>query len=599
MKIVNSKIFWFSKKHHILASVIAYGLIAIVFTYPLITKFSSAIPEGGRDSFLVMGQIESRSEIVAAHGWLEGIKIIIKNREFNSYLPYIIVDQLFHNKFATNNLLFLLSFIFSGWGAYLLAFYFTENKRAAFLAGIIFAFSSFHVYQSAAIHLGMRHQELIPFFVLFLFRFFENFKVKYFALTGLFAFLIAITEHQLLAFTAIFTAFFVIYILVSDRTLLSSKKLWLFFFASVLFLGIVAVSIFGPLLKVALSPDNFLNPGIKSVISLSIIPSDVLFPPEFHGIWPNANEFFQESIFHTSHKGDSYYAGIVALGTVFLFLFWLLKDKFKNNKGDEKNRTRNALVKFWLIEVLVFFVISMGPITEIGKWKIYLPYYLIYKYVPFYVNIRVVGRFFVFVVLGLSVLFAFAAQYFMKKYPGKKNVIVATLGLLLLLDFWVAPMKTDSLSYSPFYDKIGKDTNQYKLLEIPGSTDDVFFNYEWITRNVHHKELVNGMPMAREVEGQFDFQNKTPVIKQLLYTIPRGLNPEKRVKHPEEYYKNANEILNRNNIAYITISKKYTEANVLSSAENFIEKYIKYDSKYEDEYLVAYKVANVTPNIIQ
>ena len=93
-----------------------------------------------------------------------------------------------------------MSFVFSGLGVYLLVFYLTKNKQASFLAGIIFAFSSFHVYQAAAIHLGMRHQELIPFFVLFLLRFFEKFEFKFFALAGLFALLIAITEHQLLAF---------------------------------------------------------------------------------------------------------------------------------------------------------------------------------------------------------------------------------------------------------------------------------------------------------------------------------------------------------------------------------------------------------------
>lgn len=598
---MNSKIFQFGKKHHIWASVIAYVFLSIVFTYPLITRFSNEIPQGGRDSFLVMGQIAIRSAVITDHGWLEGMKTIIKNRDFNSYLPYIVVDQFFHNKYTTNNLLFLLSFVFSGLGTYLLAFHLTKNKGASFLAGIVFAFSSFHVYQSTAIHVGMRHQELIPFLALFLFRFFEKFEFKFFVLTGLFALLIAITEHQLLAFAALFIAFFVIYKIISDWTLLFNKKLWAFFLTSMIFLAIVAVSIFGSLLKVALSPDNFLDPGIKSAINLSIIPSDVLLPPVFHGLWPNVNEYMQESMFHTSSKGDSYYVGIVVISVVSFFLFSLLIEKLKNKKSDEKNWMKNALVKFWLAEVLVFFVLAMGPATvEIGKWTVYLPYYLIYRYIPFYVNIRVIGRLVVFVVLGLSVLFAFAAEYLMKKYPGGRKIIFVALGLLLLLDFCIAPMKTTSLSYSPFYDRIGKDSQAYKLLEIPGSTNDIFFNYEWITQSVHRKELVNGMLMAREIEGQFDFQENTPVIKQLLYTIPKEQNPEsKKLGDLQEYYKNANEILNKNNIAYITISKKYVEADVLFNAEKFIEKYIKYDNKYEDDFLVAYKVAMVTANPIQ
>ena len=587
------------RKHHVWVSVIAYAFLAILLTYPLIANFSSAIPEGGRDSFLVMGQIERKSAIISENGWKEGMRMIIDSREYNSFLPYILADQIFHNKFVTNNFFFLLSFLLSGLGAYLLTFHLTKNKSVSFLAGIIFSFSSFHVYQSTAIHVGMRHQELIPLFALFLIRFFEKFEFRFFGLMGLFAILIAVTEHQLLAFTALFAVFFVLYKIITDRSILFNKKFWAFLIVSVLFLAIAAVTLFGNLLKIALSENNFLDPGMKSAINLSIIPSDVLLPPVFHGLWPTANEFAQKSVFHVSRKGDSYYAGIVVIAVVLFFIFQYFKEKLQKNESLVKIASRNRFVPFWLTETLLFFVISMGPAAKIGKETLYLPYYLIYRYIPFYMNIRTVGRFFVFVVLGLSVLFAFAVDYLTKKYPAGKKIIYVSLGLLLLIDFCIMPLKTDPLSYSPFYDGIGKDSQSYKLLEIPGSTNDVFFNYEWITRNVHRKELVNGMTMAREIEGQFEFQKKTPVIKQLLYTIPKGGNPKKKVKNPKEYYKDANKILNQNNIAYITISKKYTEQSIQLNAEKFIEKYIQFDDKYEDEYLIAYKVSRVAPEISQ
>jgi hypothetical protein len=595
-----SKFSRFLSQHHVWTSVVAYALLAIVFTYPLITRFSSVIPQGGRDSYLVMGQIEIRSEVIANQGWVEGMKTIFQNGDFGSYLPYIVANQFARNKFVTNNLLFLLSFIFSGLGAYLLALHLTRNKLASFLAGIVFAFSPFHAYQATAIHLGMRHQELIPFFVLFLMRFFEKFEFKFLGWAALFGVLIAITEHQLLAFTALFVAFFVLYKIFSDRALLFNKRLWAFLLGSILFLALIAVIFFGPLLKVALSPHNFLDPGFKSVINLSIVPSDALLPPVFQSLWPNANRYFQESIFHTSSRGDSYYAGILVVVVVLFFLLWLLIEWLRGKKSDASDQAKNSYVKFWLIETLVFFVISMGPATfQIGKWTAHLPYYFIYRYVPFYLNIRVVGRFFVFVVLGLSILFAFTIEKLTRKYSWKKCLIAFALGALVLIDFWIAPMPTDPLSYSPFYDKIGKDTEAYKILEIPGSTNDVFFNYEWITRSVHHKELVNGMPVAREVEGQFDFQENTPVIKQLLYVIPKGQDPEKKIGNPSEYYKSANLILNGNNIRYITISKEYTDPEDLLNEKKFIEKYIKYDSKYEDDFLIAYKVTNAAPNLNQ
>jgi hypothetical protein len=130
-------------------------------------------------------------------------------------------------------------------------------------------------------------------------------------------------------------------------------------------------------------------------------------------------------------------------------------------------------------------------------------------------------------------------------------------------------------------------------LEIPGSTSYDFASYEMILQNVHHKGLINGMPLARKIKDQFEMQQNTPVIKQLLYTLPKGNDPETKFPNPAEYFSEANKILNENNIGYITISKKFVKDQVLKNTEKFIEKYVQYDNKYEDSYIVAYRVLEV------
>ena len=89
-------------------------------------------------------------------------------------------------RIAGYNILFFLSFILSGFGAYLLANYFTKNKSAALIAGVIFAFSPFHIHNALGTNVGTMHQEWLPLFALYLFKFFEDLKLKNFAAAAVF-----------------------------------------------------------------------------------------------------------------------------------------------------------------------------------------------------------------------------------------------------------------------------------------------------------------------------------------------------------------------------------------------------------------------------
>lgn len=575
----------FIKRHINIAVVIAYTLLTLAMTFPLVLRFGSEIPKGGGDTYQSIAHIDTLSGQLKSLDFFHGAVFLIKN--IGTYSPYVFLN-LFLNKFAAYNAMFLLSFVLSGFGTYLLALYFTKNKPASFLAGLIFAFSPFHFYQSVAVHLGTMQQEWLPFFALYLFKFFEKFRLKYYVLTIVFAFLIAMSEHQLLAFTVLFAGFFVVYRLIADRKLIRNKRLWAYGAVSAAFLGIAAVTLFSGLLKVATSDNNFLGVTTSQAAKYSMMTFDPIAPPAFNTLWPQFGEAMQKLILGDTERG-SYFVGFSVLA-VILFAIYSAK---KEGKGEFFKNAR-----FWLIETAVFYVLALGPTVSIAKQTVYLPYFMVYKFLPFYDNIRTTGRIFIFAMLGVSILFAYSFAWLLKKYKGKELASASALAVLILLEFFTFPLQTFSLSYSPFYDMLGKDTAGYKILEIPGSTSYEFVSYESMTANVHHKELVGGMPMARKIAGEFAWENDTPVVKQLLYTIPKGHDPAKKVDDPNIFWQ-ANKILNGADIRYVTIAKDYVKPDILTAEENFIEKYIKYDSKYEDKFIVAYKVSDLSHTTAQ
>lgn len=587
---LNNKLKELYEKRPAIIAALLYVVIVLFFTFPLISRMGSEIPQGRGDTFQAMANIDSR--LAAVSGLDFSGKMIFFAKNIGVYSPYVFLN-LFFNKYVAYNILFLLSFVLSGVGSYLLAYYFTKNKYASFLAGLIFAFSPFHFYQSTVVNLGTMHQEWIPFMALFLFKFFEKLQLRHFLGFSFFAFLIAMNEHQMLAFSVLFIVAISIFKIASDKSIFKNKKFWIYVVCALGLLAFVAFFMFGDMLRVATSDNNFLDPGENAANKYSIKMLDPFMPPIFHSLWSGFSENLQKIFFGDSNRG-SYFIGFSVLAMLVIFAFGIMRGRI----SEISDKVYRGNIAFWGYVLAIFYVFSLGNSFSVGSRNIYLPYYLIYKFLPFYENIRTTGRMFVFVMLAVSILFAYAFVQLLKKYSQKKLQMTAMFMAAVLLEFWVAPIRTMSVSYSAFYDKIANDNGQYKLIEIPGSTNYEFASYDLFLNTIAKKPVLNGMPLARKISGQFDMQQETPIIKQLLYTIPKGNDPQ--TKNMDDIIKGydwnqAGDILNYYNVGYITISKVYADDAMRKMAADFIEKYVPYSDLYEDKYLIAYRVEKQVP----
>jgi len=218
---------------------------------------------------------------------------------------------------------------------------FTKNNSAAFIAGLIFAFSPTH-FAYAQGYGGATHIEWIPFFILFLFKIFEKYKITDFMLAGIFYLFIYINEPHFILYISIFSLFFVVYKIYKTPRIFDNKKFKILFsIAMVMVLLLTAWQYY----ERSLSSSD-ITADMDQVIELSNDSLAIMTPPVFHRIWGNYFSSFINSNFTGNSAENTIYLGIVALFLIFVAIW-----KRKNIKD----------FNFWLFGGVFFFILSLGP----------------------------------------------------------------------------------------------------------------------------------------------------------------------------------------------------------------------------------------------
>jgi hypothetical protein len=398
---------------------ISYTLLTIILTYPVLFKIKTDIPGTGADSLQWMRilwytKIAIKEADLAAltHDHLlfypNGIESMPFSSAFNQML-YVLLSP-FLELHVIYTILWLLTFILGAIGSYLLVKYLTDDKYAAFIAGIVFAFSPYH-FSRGLYFFGAATVQWIPFCALYLMKTVKEEGIKNPILAGIFFILVAMSDLQYLIFMGVFAGLVFFYDFY--LTLRSGKKFThsvkqiikkYFFFGGVAFLGVLPLTINEIL--IALSNQNFLKPSAAEIPTLSNDLMSFFLPSHLHpllgqftlDLYSNIPSWFAERV---------NFIGYIVL---VLSILSLLKSRRKPD------------IKFWLVTTFLFTIISLGPILHFNgaftftdsNLKIPLPYQILYNTVPFLKNCRTVGRFFVIATLGYSVLAGYGISELMK-----------------------------------------------------------------------------------------------------------------------------------------------------------------------------------------
>ena len=505
-------------RHH-LAALLGYLILALALTWPLARQLGSAIPGDSFDGWQNLWNL----------WWMREAWLV---RHISPYFSDMLfaptgADLRFQTMAPFNGLMFmnvqtaaglipaynaavLFSFVAGGYGAFLLALYALRGRAsrgtslaAAFIAGIVFAFSPYHFSHTLG-HLQLISLQWIPFYVLYLVRGLDRAAkpaagrgwLADAAKAGLFLTLVGLCDWYYVMYCLFFTALALLVWLLRRR--LSWR-------------GLAVVAGAGVFLAVALSPllvpmvlgtstwgGTSLVRDYTETLALSADLLAFVTPQVFHPLWGEAALALGAS-FTAAPSEYTVFAGFTVLILAGIALV---------ATRTRRNRTASPAARpgFYLLSAAFFALLALGPVLKIngrtdllpGGGKIPLPYRLLYETVPFIKLSRSVSRMDVMVMLFLGVAAAFALVWLVDRLqagrqPGTRRAIAIMTPLLagglILFEFLPAPFPVSPPDTPAWYATLAQDPAEGAVFNLPANFERPGYLLYQIT---HGKPITTG-----------------------------------------------------------------------------------------------------------
>jgi hypothetical protein len=146
-----------------------------------------------------------------------------------------------------------------------------------------------------------------------------------------------------------------------------------------------------------------------------------------------------------------------------------------------------------------------------------LPYFIL-QHIPIFSLARVPSRWVVLLMLSLSILSGFGLKFILESLKNKsfckldsRSILTLVVSIIILFEFLAIPYPMGSTKVPSFYQNIGKDTEDFALLEFPV----IWYAEPLYYQTSHEKKLVGGY-VSRLSEDNLKFIKSTPLISQLF-----------------------------------------------------------------------------------
>lgn len=499
----------------------AYLGLALLMSMPLVLNFSQSVVGQGGDPWQTMWRFETKAELMSGSlgafgedGWL-GQEFFGRGepRLINlSVWPWVWLQVLFGQP-TSYNIVWLLSYVLSGYGMYLLVRWLIYNRKArpslspsqspewivegaAWLAGMYYMFLPFHVAHSMG-HFGAMQTQWIPLLILAALSFVKKpSPIKTLALSVLLM-LQAWTEHHYVLWLMIF---FIAWALLNKnkvREYWKQKKALVYKVFIVIFLLLFVVLPYSLTAKMALQQESSLTLGKEQVIRFSADLFSYVVPAYWHPIWGGVfNRLFTE-----------HFTGNVVEATQYLGISVLLLVLFFHQKIPKKQK------RYWLTIAGVFLLLSLGPRLHLfGKvLPVWLPYDLMDSW-PIISVVRAVARAGVFVGVAMAVLLGWVIRT-----QFKRKISMGVVGALIIVEFLFLPVPLQSTKLSSAYRIVSEQPGK-SIIELPAATNYVAASRALFASVKHKKEVVGSIALERALdEGVLKEVRSLPALRQLLY----------------------------------------------------------------------------------
>ena len=510
-------------RHHLIA-LLGYGVLALALTWPLARQLGSAIPGDNfdgwqnlwnlwwmREAWLVRHISPYFSDMIFAP---TGADLRFQTMApFNGFMFMNVQTTI--GLISAYNAAVLFSFVVGGYGAFLLALYALRGRAArgtaaaaAFIAGIIFAFSPYHFSHTLG-HLQLISLQWIPFYALYLVRGLDRAAqpearrtawLADAAKAGLFLALVGLCDWYYVMYSLFFTALALLVWLVRRRLTWRG-------------LGVVAGA--GVFLALALSPllipmvlgtntwgGTSLVRDYTETLALSADLMAFVTPQVFHPLW-GAAALARGTAFTAAPSEYTVFAGFTVL-----ILAGIALAATRTQRGTARQRSDSPAARpgFYLLSAAFFALLALGPVLKIngrtdllpGGGEIPLPYRLLYETVPFIKLSRSVSRMDVMVMLFLGVAAAFAVVWLVgrlqagRRASTRRAITVLTpliAGGLIVFEFLPAPFPVSPPDTPAWYATLAQDPAEGAVFNLPANFERPGYLLYQIT---HGKPITTG-----------------------------------------------------------------------------------------------------------
>jgi len=426
-----------------------YLCSALAMTFPLVMHFGSALPAGSGDIWQNYWNF---------WWWKTSLVELQQSPYQSSYLFHPTgVDLLFHThspfnmivgmpvnllwgEAAAYNFCILLGLCLAAWGMYLLVRELTGDNRAAFLAGIVFAYFPQHIEQTLE-HLNLASIQFLPFTLWFFFRTIRSSSKRNvvgfggcFALNALCSWHLAMILLMLLVFAGAWEL---------RQTKWVRRKVLLRWVAAGIFATLMlSPAIFPMIGEIASRSEYVLKPPVDRGIDASYL----MVPSYAHPLWGKWTAAIYEDRAYQA-AGFMSYLGFVPLVLAVIGL-----------------RRHWKKTRFWGFVGLGSLIFALGTNPWWGGVLyegISLPFAVLPS-LPVLELFRVANRFLILTSLALAVLVGFGVSRV--SYGDGKFLCV--LGLVIFEYLWL-PYPVRQIEISPLYERLAGADGDGAVLDIP------------------------------------------------------------------------------------------------------------------------------------
>ncbi len=623
------------RKH--LVILIAYTIVTLVMTYPLVANLATSIPGVPGDA----------TSFVWAMGWMKtalerGINPFRSDFVFyplggatqllwaTSLVAFVSMPfQSVFGLIVTHNLFYLAATITTAYGTYLLAEeilrnsqspipslkfdasplppfqtlllvkFVTEQRRlasrvsplACFVAGLVFAFAPLRLGYGLAFF-NLFHTALIPFYILFLLRAARKQSRRDGVIAGVLLGLNAYIDFQLAAFLILFTGLFAAYdwfqrFYEPENSLSILTR----FFASfrmailpVLIIGIIALLIAAPML--ALVTSDFAEEGGNYIRVFPLKYSAERSYDLFAYVLPNAR--------------STLYAGVPKIPGINAGLH---ADDVSALSPDRQSFvgylvlvlavcatiTQWRRVRFWSIAALVFALLGLGPSLNIlgQATNIPLPYVILHA-IPIVNHIRIPMRYGMMMIFAIAILTAFAVNELTRRRAWRFAILL--LPIFILLEFAILPYPLQPFSIPPIYSMIAQQPGDFTVLEIPS------FHWRYaaateVYQAIHGKRILRAYTnrIAPDLAEYFGTRG-TPIVARSL-RILEGMEPGPLYDAEIEEDKQARDaVVQFYDLRYAIVHRADLKPDQVTAVDNYLREVLKARVILDDVETLAYEI---------